>query len=274
MSAELFLQSLTMAVAGDPHLEIQQGQLARLGTITDLLGTQSAGSAIKNYAGEPHKFLSWIRSLEKYSVVVGAGKEGMKSFALQSSEGPVSDFLVRYLNAHGSSSDCTSDAMYKELRARSGEIIDTQHAMQILRSLKQRSGETVQVYAERLLRLAEQAWPEADLTQALLECQMIDSFTDGLNDNAVARKVLREEPETFAADVKIAVQEQNLTRKFELRNRGIPKYKQPPIFREKGQRKDEARHEEPMEIDNFYGRCYKCGKRGHRAAGCRSRKVY
>jgi len=263
-----------MAVAGDPHLEIQQGQLARLGTITNLLGTQSARSAIEKYSGEPHKFLSWIRSLEKYSLVVGTDKETLKGFALQSSEGPVSDFLVRYLNAHAGSSECTWDVVYGELKARFGEIIDTQHAMQILRSSKQRSGETVQVYAERLLRLAEQAWPEMDLTQALIERQIIDSFTDGLTDNAVARKVLREGPTAFAVAVRIAIQEQNLTRKFELRNRGTPKYKQPPRFREKEQKRDEVRHEEPMEIDNFHGKCYKCGKKGHRAVGCRSRKLY
>ena len=48
---------------------------------------------VNESSGEPHKFLGRIRSLEKYSLVVGAGKESMKRFALSSSEGPVSDFL-------------------------------------------------------------------------------------------------------------------------------------------------------------------------------------
>lgn len=70
-----------------------------------------------------------------------------------------------------------------------------------------RSEETNQVYAERLIHVAEQAWPEQDLNEPLIARQMIECYTDGLVDNAVARKVMREGPVTFKATVRIAVQE-------------------------------------------------------------------
>ena len=52
---------------------------------------------------------------------------------------------------------------------------------------------------------------------------MIDCLIDGLTDSAVARKVMRENPHMFQNTVRIAVNEQNLSRKFELRNRAVPK---------------------------------------------------
>ena len=45
-----------------------------------------------------------------------------------------------------------------ELAARFSEIQDPQHAFTILRQTKQKSHETVQVYAERLFSLAQEAF--------------------------------------------------------------------------------------------------------------------
>ena len=60
-----------------------------------------------------------------------------------------------------------------------------------MRATKQKSTETVQVYAERLLCAAEQAWPEEDLNQVIIQRQILDIFIDGLHENQIARKVLR-----------------------------------------------------------------------------------
>lgn len=247
---------------------VSKGQLEQLTAVTHLLGTQNAQTSLMKYGGEPKKFQEWVRSLEKYTILVGQPGDGAyKTFALQSAEGPVSDFLVRYYKHNP---DANWQTVLQELKLRFADIVDSQHGLQVLRTTKQKPTETVQLYAERLLLVAEAAWPEGNLNEFLIQRQIVDIFIDGLLDNQIARKVLREGPQTVIAAVKIAVDEQNLTKKFNLRNRG---YK--PVPRTRSDRPQfEQRHETPMEVDTFRGQCYKCHRKGHRAIDCKSKNLF
>ena len=250
------------------QIQISQGQLTQLNTISHLLGSQAAQSSLIKFNGDPKKFQDWVRSIEKYALLVNnSTDDNLKSVALQTAEGPVSDFLVRSFK---SGVRRTWDDILKELKARFGEIVDSQHGLQVLRTTRQKGVETVQIYAERLLGVAEQAWPGEPLSQPLIQQQLIDVFIDGLLDSAIARKVLREAPDTLGRAVHIAVNEQNLTKKFTLRNCAPPS-SQPRVKRERPQSRDS---EEPMEVDAFLGRCYKCNRVGHRASQCRTKKVH
>lgn len=251
------------------QIAVSQGQLAQLSNISHLLGRQSAQTSLFKFDGDPKRFQDWIRSLEKYVLLIGTkNDDSIKGVALQSAEGPVSDFLVR---CYKNDSRCTWEDILKELKARFGEIVDSQHGLQVLRTTRQKATETVQVYAERLLCVAEQAWPDQPLNQTLIQQQLIDVFIDGLQDNMIARKVLRQAPPVLEQAVQLAVAEQNLAKKFSLRNRGFVS----TTATTKAQR---SRHEnisqhEPMEVDSFLGRCYTCRKKGHRATDCRRRSV-
>ena len=252
------------------QLVVSQGQLEQLTTVNRLLGSQNAQSSIIRYDGNPKQFREWTRSLEKYSLLIGANPESLKQYALQSAEGPVSDFLIRHYKHNPT---CSWGEIYAELKARFGDIVDSQHGLQVLRTCKQKPDQTIQVYAEYMLGLAELAWPNDPLTTPLIQRQILDVFVDGLTDNQIARKVLRDNPVTVADAVRIAVEEQNLAKKFNLRNRGFVK----PQVQVKPPRVPKAssyRQEEPMDVDTFQGRCYKCNKRGHRAADCYSKKVH
>ena len=256
-----------------PMVIIQQGQLDRLGTVVQLMGAQNAQTALEPYRGDPKKFNSWVKSIEKYLLVINGDKESMKTFALQSSEGSVSDFLLRYYQDHPA---CDWAEVHGELKSRFAEVLDTQHALQILRMTRQKTGETIPVYAERLIRAADDVWPDADMQDPLVEQQMVGIFTDGLLDNAVARKVIREGPADFQAAVQLAMKEEKLSRRFELRHRTGPKFGQKrssrPMTSDYSKQTDrQDRQEEPMEVDAFHGKCFKCGRRGHRAVDCRTK---
>ena len=87
----------------------------------------------------------------------------------------------------------------------------------LLRKVQQKPGETVQVYAERLLTLAEDAYPAQQ--GAAVQRQQIDIFVDGLQEDKLKLKVLRANPQTLDAAVTTATNEQSLRKRFSLRTR-------------------------------------------------------
>ena len=127
----------------------------------------------------------------------------------QSSHGPVNDFLKRYLSANRNHS---WDQIKQELKIRFGEVIDSQHALLMLRRIKQSKGESIQVYTERLLTLAEDAFKGQD--DALVQCRLIGYFIDRLLFDFMKMKVMRDNPSTFNDAVKSATGEQNLRKRF------------------------------------------------------------
>ena len=132
---------------------VSRGQVAQLSDISHLLGRQCAQT------------FSWLSStvnsqiprldsvLGKYALLVqNRTDDSIKAVALQGAEGPVSDFLVR---CYKNNAQYTWGYALKELKAPFGEIVDSQHGLQMLRVATQRAGETVQMYAERLLYLCK-----------------------------------------------------------------------------------------------------------------------
>ena len=176
--------------------------------------------------------------------------------AYQSSKESVSDFIQRYINDHPNND---WDQLKAELSARFAEITDAQHAFMLLRKVKQKSNENVQLFAERLLALSEEAVAGQQGGVQSVKTQLIGFFIDGLIYDYLKMKVMRDNPQTLAAAVNSAVTEQNLRKRSELR---------------RGQRSDTPDHE-PMEIDHSIPavRCYKCNKIGHVAKRCRTKKI-
>ena len=94
--------------------------------------------------------------------------------------------------------------------------------------MRQKQDESVQVYAERLLRISDEAFVD----YAPVEKQLIGYFTDGLRSDKLKMRILRESPPTLQAAVRIAMKEQNIYKTFNLRYHSDPS----------------DRVEEPMEI--------------------------
>ena len=232
------------------------GQLTNL---TTTVGAQGVAKIVQNFDGtNPKEFKNWVKSIDKYSTLTGIPAERVKLVAYQSSSGPVSDYLKRHLEANARH---TWEEVKAELKTRFGEVVDSQHALLLLRRVRQKSSEPIQVYAERLLALGEDAFEGQG--DAAIQRQLVGYFIDGLSQDYMKMKVMRENPDTFNDAVRVATSEQNLRKRFQLRT-----------GHQIGEDRSTVREEVPMEIDHFRpkDRCFYCKKKGHQIKDCRLRK--
>lgn len=231
--------------------QVFQNLAAEMGNVSTALGAQGVNQIVQPFEGEPKKFKEWVKSIEKYAVLTNLGQDRIKRVAYQASRGPVSDFICRYSDDHP---QATWNDLKAELSNRFSEVTDAQHAFLLLRKVHQKSGETVQVYAERLITLAADAFgnQQGPATQR----QLIDIFVDGLLEDSLKLKVLRGNPADLEAAITTATDEQNLRRRFNLRTRH-----------------HEIPDEERMEVDHYrpVQRCFKCHRVGHKSKDCRSK---
>lgn len=93
-------------------------------------------------------------------------------------------------------------------------VTDSQHAFMLLLKCRQNKDENVQVYAERLLNLAEEAFPEGGPS---VQRQLVGAFADGLASDRLRLKVMRDNPATVQEAIYTARGEQNLFKRFNLR---------------------------------------------------------
>lgn len=250
--------------------------------LSNVIGSQGIAQMITPYDGTPSKFKEWIKDVEKHSVLINIPSGRIKFIAFQTSTGCVSSFLQRYLDSH---ENATWPDVKAELAARFAEVTDSQHAFLLLRKVKQNKGESVPMYAERLLQLAEEAYLNQSGGVQAIERQLVGFFIDGLLHNYLKLAVMRQNPDNLSTAVDIASTEYNLRQRFDLRV---------------GSNNKTSSNSEPMEVDaskpRFSGRqrynkqsfqkktyrpnkngsqtrsvCWQCGKPGHFKVNCRNR---
>ena len=210
----------------------------------DNLNQNVGASQIKSFDGDSKEFKRWIKSIEKYAYLEGIPVGKIKLIAFKTSSGAVSDFIQRYVTKEPT---VKWEDLKGELSIRFDEISDAQHAFMLLRQVKQGKTENVQIYAERLLSLAEQAY-EGQQENRVTEGQMIGFFIDGLYSDRLKLKVMRDNPRDMQAAINSARAEHNLQQRFQLRtgrNYFVPT----------------NNTGEPMEIDHFR---YRRGARRNR----------
>lgn len=119
--------------------------------------------------------------------------------------------MRRHLEAN---KDQSLEELKSDLRVRLAEIVDPQHALLLLREVKQKSGETIQVYLERLIDISEDCFDGQD--NDLVQRQLIGYFIDGLVHDYLKMRVMRSDPNTLDEAVAIATVEQNIRKRFNL----------------------------------------------------------
>ena len=131
--------------------------------------------------------------------------------AYQSSRGAISDFIQRYLHDNPAHS---WEQLKAELSGRFAEITDPQHAFTLLRKVRQKPDDNIQLYAERLLALAEEALLIKQADIQTIQTQLVGFFIDGLAYDYLKIKVMRDNHATWADAVNIAMNEQDLRRRL------------------------------------------------------------
>ena len=185
-------------------------QGSRLSQISGILTTQAVVTVVPMFDGKPEDFRGWIKAIEKYVVLTGLERQDGKAIAYQRSTGVVSDFVGRHIQNQGEE---TWEYLKAQLKARSGEISDPHHAFALLQKCKQKKGETVALFAERLYGLAEEAFP-GEMENEPVQRQLAGFFIDRLADTAVQMKVLRGTPDTFEGAVTIGNREATFQKQF------------------------------------------------------------
>ena len=241
-----------------------QEQMGRLATT---MGAQGIAKIVPSFDGSnPKEFKDWIKSIEKFVTLTQVENERVKFVAYQASKGPVSDFLERYLSRNPEENWRRVKA---ELRSCFGKLVDSQHALLLLRKVRQKPNESIQVFAERLLALDEDAFE--GIGDEFVERQMVGFFIDGLYKDQMKLKIMRENLLRFDDAVMIAIREQNLTKRFQIRTQNSDAASSQKSFWLGVSRQGEY---EPMDVSHARskGACLYCKEKGHHVRDCRVRK--
>ena len=192
------------------------------------LRAQGASQGVRTYGGEnSNKFHDWLNDMTRLRAQLSADDSRTRTLCLQTLTGPAAEYCTRLVSENH---DITWSQLRKALSDRYNDMADTQYARQALRRRVQKNGESVQNYFENLLTTARNAYTEEDLGDRFVQAQLTEIFTDGLRDDKIARRLIRAKPKTMDRALKIAAEEQQTSRAFNLR-------------------RGPERSEEPMDID-------------------------
>ena len=236
-----------------------QGLQATMENLNVAISAQSLGSFVDKYEGEPKDFKGWVRSVEKYSLLNNLDDRRKINTAFLASKGPVSDYIFRWTTDTDGDQQ-TWDRLKQDLTVRFSLVTDAEHASTLLKKIKQGPNRSVQMFAEEIHSLAEITYRglHGAGARAAIERQLISTFIDGLHSDSIKWKIMRDAPTTFERAVTLAMDEQNLRKRFNVRTGHSEEYS------------DVKRHT-PMEVDHTRARirCHICQRVGHRARDCR-----
>lgn len=229
-----------------------QNLIQELSHVSKALATSSVSNTLEPFGGDSKFFKLWLQNIDKQAFVLGCTEETKVTIAFQSSRGMVSEFIGRHLRANP---NCAWPDLKEELKKQYGDVIDRQHAMTVLRSARQ-TKESVQVFAQRLLGLAEDAFL-GELENPVAQQQLTTIFVDGLTSTELKTKMIRENHPNFEAAVQAAVKEQHTRQRVQARLGKAT----PSTYLTRNE-------EEPMEVDQSRRmKCFHC-EGPHKARFC------
>ena len=243
-----------------------------LTNVSQTLTTQGILNIVPTFHGNTKHYREWIKSIEKYATLVNLPDDRKKLIAYQSSTGAVSGFIQRYMAANP---DRTWEHLKQQLAVRFSDVTDAQMALSLLRNCKQKAGESIHVFAERLLSLAEEAY--GNQGGDAVERQLIDIFVDGMTNDQLKMKILRDIPDILQAAIGIATNEQNLRARVNMSHTTKAVHESMEVDHSRGQRFRPSRQANRVNSTVNNGsrrpvRCWHCNREGHVIRECRYRQ--
>ena len=220
----------------DPVITAWQAMTAEIAQLNQSFTTQGISSTVQKFDGTAKNFREWVKSIEKYAILVNMPDHRKKLVVYQTSSGAVSGFIQRYIQAN---TDNTWQQLKEQLSVRFSDVTDRKMALSLLRPVKEKTGESIQVFAERILSLAEMAY----LNQGgdAVKRQLIDIFVDGITNDSLKMKILRDQLHTLQGAIAIATNEQNLRVRVQISHSHA-----------------QSSQPEPMEVDLSRGQKFRC----------------
>ena len=149
--------------------EVFQNLAFQLQRLSNKLGAQGINQIVPTFSGDSTKFRSWIKQIEKYVLLTNLQMNDAKLVAYQASDSPVSDFIHRWMTQNDTG---TWEQLKRQLTIRFSEIKDSQHAFELLNKIKQKPGENVPIFAERLYTLAEEVFKGENIQLGVIQKQL------------------------------------------------------------------------------------------------------
>ena len=118
-----------------------------LSIVSSALTTQGIAAKIPKFDGNPKFFREWVKSIDKYAVLLNAPNEKKHLMAFQSATGAVSGFIERYM----------WEQLKRQLTARFSDVTDPTFALSLLRKLKQKQGENIQVFCRTYFKFSRRS---------------------------------------------------------------------------------------------------------------------
>ena len=231
-----------------------------------------------SFSGQRRNYKKWIQNLDRIvstcRVPATERSNVYKQLAWQTARGSVADVINRRATSHP---DESWDNLQEELKSRFGPTLGTTHAMNLLQQIKQKPGDSVQAFAEKILDLAADAYPEDDLNDGLIQRTLANVFMTNLYNRDMAKKVIRSEKKTLTECIAVAVKEQTQLEDFDDRfgEHNLAPEKSTPRSSAHAEWQD-PRHE-PMEVDSILNagnvKCYGCFKYGHFRQNCPNKNI-
>ncbi len=211
-----------------------------LESIQNEMGFMGFVQNIPVFDGNSKDFKEWYKAVDRARVILGGNPRTGVRLALATSKKAVADYVSRFYN--GNPQQPNWEHFSEQLLARFGETLDQATALAKLRKMKRKPGESIQVFAERLFSMGENAYDQALLANPVVQRELCQTFLTGCNEPRVAKAILKcsQAPQTLEQCVNIGVRELSLHNRF--RNLGLI-----PDRDNNSHRQNEP--DEPMDLD-------------------------
>ena len=229
---------------------------------------------------ESRLFSDWVKSIEKIGLLSRVEPIDYKLIAYHSARGPVSSFIKRRLSNEHTKGE-SWESFKAQLASRFAYITDESIAFLMLRRAKQEKEESVVLFSERLINLADGCFLGQNVDSGYVEKEVLNIFINGLRSETLMYRLMKANPKSLNDAISLALNEETLRKRFDLRLRRNDDLPRSQVQREP--RTDARPTEEMMEVDHLRPSrarqsrgeyCRRCQNHHHRNAPCRPRRGF